>query len=133
MKFSIVDSEKTNNFTDPTIQTKIMSLWENNGLIIGKVLKEGLTVACVYHDYQTNYKGDYTVSLCQEDMTNGVFDTSKYQWQAYKVDINDKLGVINTWQKIWSDEENHKINRVYDFDFEQYKPNGEISIVVAIF
>lgn len=39
MKFSIVDSEKTNNFTDPTIQTKIMSLWENNGLIIGKVLK----------------------------------------------------------------------------------------------
>lgn len=133
MKFSIVDSEKTNNFTDPTIQTKIMSLWENNGLIIGKVLKEGLTVACVYHDYQTNYKGDYTVSLCQEDMTNGVFDTSKYQWQAYKVDINDKLGVINTWQKIWSDEENHKINRIYDFDFEQYKPNGEISIVVAIF
>ncbi|MEX0380004.1 transcriptional regulator [Leuconostoc sp. MS02] len=133
MKFSIVDSEKTNNFTDPTIQTKIMSLWENNGLIIGKVLKEGLTVTCVYHDYQTNYKGDYTVSLCQEDMTNGIFDTSKYQWQAYKVDINDKLGVINTWQKIWSDEENHKINRVYAFDFEQYKPNGEISIVVAIF
>lgn len=66
-------------------------------------------------------------------MTNGVFDTSKYQWQAYKVDINDKLGVINTWQKIWSDEENHKINREYAFDFEQYKPNGEISIVVAIF
>lgn len=51
----------------------------------------------------------------------------------YKVDVNDKLGVINTWQKIWLDEENHKINRVYDFDFEQYKPNGEISIVVAIF
>ena len=40
-----------------------------------------------------------------------------------KVDSNDKSGVINTWKRIWSDEDNHKINRVYDFDFEQYKFN----------
>jgi hypothetical protein len=104
-----------------------------NSLGIKQFLKEDLTIACVYHEYQTNYKDDYTVSLCKEDNTNGVFDTSKYQWEVYKVDVNDKLGVINTWQKIWLDEENHKINRVYDFDFEQYKPNGEISIAVAIF
>jgi len=133
MKFLILDSERTNNFTDPNIQTKIMSLWEKNSLGIKQFLKEDLTIACVYHEYQTNYKHDYTVSLCKEDNTNGVFDTSKYQWEVYKVDVNDKLGVINTWQKIWLDEENHKINRVYDFDFEQYKPNGEISIAVAIF
>jgi len=133
MKFLILDSERTNNFTDPNIQTKIMSLWEKNSLGIKQFLKEDLTIACVYHEYQTNYKDDYTVSLCKEDNTNGVFDTSKYQWKMYKVDVNDKLGVINTWQKIWLDEENHKINRVYDFDFEQYKPNGEISIAVAIF
>jgi len=133
MKFLILDSERTNNFTDPNIQTKIMSLWEKNSLGIKQFLKEDLTIACVYHEYQTNYKDDYTVSLCKEDNTNGVFDTSKYQWEVYKVDVNDKLGVINTWQKIWLDEENHKINRVYDFDFEQYKPNGEISIAVAIF
>jgi len=133
MKFLILDSERTNNFTDPNIQTKIMSLWEKNSLGIKQFLKEDLTIACVYHEYQTNYKDDYTVSLCKEDNTNGVFDTSKYQWKVYKVDVNDKLGVINTWQKIWLDEENHKINRVYDFDFEQYKPNGEISIAVAIF
>ncbi|MBZ6003705.1 transcriptional regulator [Leuconostoc gelidum subsp. aenigmaticum] len=133
MKFLILDSERTNNFTDPNIQTKIMSLWEKNSLGIKQFLKEDLTIACVYHEYRTNYKDDYTVSLCKEDDINGVFDTSKYQWKVYKVDVNDKLGVINTWQKIWLDEENHKINRVYDFDFEQYKPNGEISIVVAIF
>ena len=126
MKFLILDSERTNNFTDPNIQTKIMSLWEKNSLGIKQFFKEDLTIACVYHEYQTNYKDDYTVSLCKEDNTNGVFDTSKYQWKVYKVDVNDKLGVINTWQKIWLDEENHKINRVYDFDFEQYKPNGEM-------
>ncbi len=28
MKFSILDSKRTNNFTNPKIQTKIMSLWE---------------------------------------------------------------------------------------------------------
>lgn len=30
MKFTILDSDQTNNFTDPHIESKIKSLWEKN-------------------------------------------------------------------------------------------------------
>lgn len=132
MNFSILETERTNNFTDPAIQTKIGSLWKRNAVTVQKVLKEGGTIACVYHDYQTDFKGDYSVSLCKEDYANPHFDTSNYQWKTYVVDSTDDLGIINTWHAIWLDEERGNINRVYAFDFEQYNPNGEINILVAI-
>ncbi|MGM0125213.1 hypothetical protein IGI37_002611 [Enterococcus sp. AZ194] len=132
MKFSILKSERTNNFTDPAIQTKILSLWEINASTVQETFEKGGTIVCVYHAYQTNYKGDYSVSLCPEEVADGIFDTTKYQWKEYIVDSDDKLGVINTWQKIWAEEDNQQIKRVYDFDFEQYKANGEVSIFVAI-
>lgn len=127
MKISILDSKRTNNFTDPEIQTKIMSMWEKVDLG-----QEDLTIACIYREYQADYRGDYTVSLCKENSLEGIFDTSKYQWKEYIVDTNDKEGIINTWKKIWCDEDNYKIKRIYNFDFEQYKQNGEVSILVAV-
>lgn len=132
MKFTLLDTKRTNNFNDPDIQRKIMSLWEKNTADIEIFMKEGLKIACIYHNYESNYKGDYSVSICKEDNINGLLDTSKYTWKEYKVDTKDELGVINTWRSIWSDEENEKIQRVYTFDFEQYSPNGDISIFVAV-
>ncbi|MDO4667756.1 MAG: effector binding domain-containing protein [Streptococcus sp.] len=132
MKFSIIDSKRTNNFSDPKIETKIMSLWKDNFSEIDIIKNEKLSIASVYHDYESNYKGDYTVSICKEDNLKGNFDTERYKWKEYKVDNDDEMGIYNTWKKIWSDEENNIIERVYDFDFEHYKSNGEISIFVAI-
>lgn len=132
MKFTILDSDRTNNFTDPHIESKIKTLWEKNHTHIQECLKEGITIVCLYHDYQSNYKGDYTVSLGKEDNDYGIFNTSNYEWREFKVNSADPLGVINTWKKIWLAEDNQEINRVYDFDFEQYSPNGQISIFVAI-
>lgn len=61
-----------------------------------------------------------------------MFNTSNYEWREFKINSADPLGVINTWKKIWLAEDNQEINRVYDFDFEQYSPNGQTSIFVAI-
>lgn len=132
MKFTVLDSDQTNNFTDPHIVSKIKELWERNHTHIQKYLKEDITIVCLYHDYYSNYKGDYTVSLGIEDNDYGIFNTSNYEWMEFKVSSADPSGVINTWKKIWLAEDNHEINRVYNFDFEQYSPNGQISIFVAI-
>lgn len=132
MKFSILNTTKTNNFHDPEIQTKIMGLWEESGETIQRALKEGKVAACIYHDYASNYKGDYLVSIAIEDSRSGAFDTSVYQWKEYPVDESDKLGVLKTWEKIWEEEEQHLIKRVYAFDFESYRPDGRVAIHVAI-
>lgn len=133
MKFSVLDSIRTNNFTDPDMSKKVQHLWEKNNMEVQKFLKEGIVIAGIYHNYQSDYKGDYTLSLSREDDMKGTFDTSDHQWKEYLVDAKDKLGVYNTWKKIWVDEDNHKIKRVYDFDFEQYYPNGEVSIKIAVY
>lgn len=132
MKLTILDTERTNNFNDADIQGKMAALWQHNMLAVKKASNEGLTIACVYYKYESNYQGDYSVALCKEDSNSGVFDTANNSWEEYPVDSNDKLGIIHTWQKIWSDEDKKKIDRAYTFDFEQYLPNGDISILVAI-
>lgn len=47
-----------------------------------------------------------------------------YLYHDYQLDI------LNTLKKIWLEEVNHEINRVYNF--EQSSPNSQISIFVAI-
>lgn len=132
MKFSVFNSIKTNNFTDPDIQSKISSLWDNYMADVKKAFNGNLTIACVYHDYETDYKGDYIVSLCKEDELDGIFDTDQYTWKEYPVDVSHKNAVYNTWKQIWHDEDCNKLDRVYGFDFEQYSSNGQISIFIAI-
>lgn len=132
MKLAILDTKRTNNFNDAALQEKMVALWQHNMPAVKKASNEGLTVACVYCNYESNYQGDYSVALCKEDSNSGVFDTANNSWKEYPVDSNDKLGIIHTWQKIWSDEDEQKIDRAYTFDFEQYLPNGAISILVAI-
>lgn len=132
MKLAILDTKRTNNFNDAALQEKMVALWQHNMPAVKKASNEGLTVGCVYCNYESNYQGDYSVALCKEDSNSGVFDTANNSWKEYPVDSNDKLGIIHTWQKIWSDEDEQKIDRAYTFDFEQYLPNGTISILVAI-
>ncbi|BAQ57126.1 transcriptional regulator [Lactobacillus acetotolerans] len=133
MKFTIMDTKRTNNFNDPDIKQKIKSLWKENTSSINDAKRQGLTIASVYYDYESNYKSDYSISLCKESNSNADFDTAKYHWKEYKVNPNDKTSIPKTWNKIWNDEKKHLIKRVYDFDFEQYKPDGKITIFVAIY
>lgn len=132
MKFSILNTIRGNNFTDPDIQVKLMDFWKQNGSFLKEAKEQDKIVAAVYHDYESDYKGDYLVSICKESEADYAFDTSAYLWKEYVVSKNDEQGIVNTWKKIWSDEEAQVINRVYDFDVEKYAPNGEISILIAV-
>lgn len=132
MKFLISNTIRANNFNDSDIQEKLLSLWQQNGSFVAHTKKLKKNVAAVYHDYESDYKGDYSVSICKETKVDSVFDTSKYQWKEYEVDVSDKFGIFNTWKKVWADEEANIIHRVYDFDFESYAPTGEVSIFIAV-
>lgn len=39
---------------------------------------------------------------------------------------------FKTWNQIWDDEKNQLIDRVYDFDYEEYLPDGQVRIKVAV-
>ena len=132
MKFSIMATERTNNFTDSAIQAKITGLWEKNSEAVKKAAEKGMVIACVYHEYESNYQGDYAVSLCFEETEQADFDTEKYTWKMYPVDRRDAQGILTTWRQIWSEEENQQLQRKYSFDFEQYAPDGEVAIFIAI-
>lgn len=131
MKFTRLNTIRTNNFQDPEIQTKIMELWKESEKSIQDAGTQGKVIACVYHEYESNYTGDYSVSIAIEDKLKGEFDTAVFEWKVYPVDPSDDLGIVNTWKKIWAQEEQQLINRVYAFDFESYT-NGEIAINVAV-
>lgn len=115
MKFKIVKSDRINYYD-----------------YMQNYLKNGLTIVCLYYDYDKNYKGDFTISLGIEDKERGVFNTSDYEWKEYKVKSNSQIDVFDTWKKIWLEEANYKINRAYYFDYEEYSPNGQISIFITI-
>ena len=132
MKFSIMATERTNNFTDSAIQAKITGLWEKNSEAVKKAAEKGTVIACVYHEYESNYQGDYAVSLCFEETEQADFDTEKYTWKKYPIDRRDAQSILTTWRQIWSEEENQQLQRKYSFDYEQYAPDGEVAIFIAI-
>ena len=132
MKFSIMATERTNNFTDSAIQAKITGLWEKNSEAVKKAAEKGTVIACVYHEYESNYQGDYAVSLCFEETEQADFDTDKFTWKKYPIDRRDAQSILTTWRQIWSEEENQQLQRKYSFDYEQYAPDGEVAIFIAI-
>ncbi|MCH4168905.1 MAG: transcriptional regulator [Streptococcaceae bacterium] len=132
MKFEILETIRTNNFTDLEMSNKFIELWRNNADQVKLFFESGLTVACVYHQYLSDYQGDYCASLCKETKNKSDFDTANFSWLSYSVDVSDELGVYHTWQKIWADEADRKINRLYNFDYEKYEASGQVSIMIAI-
>ncbi|WP_404357489.1 hypothetical protein LG291_03545 [Cytobacillus firmus] len=60
MNLTIIKSVRTNNFKDETIVHKITEMWKEASSILRNQdeVKYGL-----YYDYETDYKGDYTLSV----------------------------------------------------------------------
>lgn len=132
MKFSIFDTARTNNFKDAAIQEKIIGLWQRNALAIAQAKEQGKTIVAVYHEYESDYKGDYSVSIGTETETASVFDTADYRWKEYAVDASDEFGILNTWKQIWAEEDAQTLHRAYGFDYEAYTPTGEQAIFIGI-
>lgn len=130
MNLTIIKSVRTNNFKDENIMQKISEMWKEASSILRNQneVKYGL-----YYDYESDYKGDYTLSVAIEssdnDSTIKIPNTTKYE--IFEVDTLDELGILNAWREIWDLEEKGDLERDYSFDFEKYYPNGQIEIHIA--
>jgi predicted transcriptional regulator YdeE len=131
MNLTIIKSVRTNNFKDEAIMQKISEMWKEASSILGNQdeVKYGL-----YYDYESDYKGDYTLSVAiksgDNDSTVKIPETTKYQ--IFEVDTLDELGILNAWREIWDREEKGDLERSYSFDFEKYYPNGQVEIHIAV-
>ncbi|MEK3822961.1 effector binding domain-containing protein [Cytobacillus sp. FSL W8-0315] len=131
LKLSIINSMRTNNFNDERIMQKITELWKEASERLTK--NESITYG-VYYEYESDYKGDYSLSVAIEDK-NGetIIDIPKNEkYEIYKVDSSKEQGIYNTWREIWDQEETGSLKRAYSYDFEKYYSNGEVEIHIAI-
>lgn len=87
----------------------------------------------LYHEYESDYKGDYTLCVAIEGKDKSsiiIPDCTKYE--IFKVDTSDEQGIFNTWNEIWKKEDEGKLKRAYTFGFEKYYPDGNIDIYIAV-
>ncbi|MFA9559179.1 GyrI-like domain-containing protein [Evansella sp. AB-rgal1] len=131
MNLTIIKSVRTNNFKDKTIMQKITDMWKE----ASSALKNHHEVTYgLYYDYESDYKGNYTLSVAIEsndnDFTMKIPNNSKYE--IFEVDTSSESGILNTWKEIWEREEKRDLERAYSFDYEKYYPNGQIEIHIAI-
>ncbi|MBE1442788.1 GyrI-like domain-containing protein [Paenibacillus sp. OAS669] len=131
MKLTIINDVRTNNFNDYLLLQKITGLWKEAS---NSLTNRDIIIYGVYHDYESDYKGDYTLSVAFEDSKSEssleIPDSAEYE--IFNVDSAEEQGVINTWRKIWERENSGTLKRAYTYDFEKYYPNGEIEIYIAI-
>ncbi|UFT98411.1 effector binding domain-containing protein [Radiobacillus kanasensis] len=131
MKMYMINSIRTNNFSDKEIMEKIQTMWEESS---SKLENYNGIVYGIYFDYESDYKGDYSLSVAIEDDHGDslVEIPNDEKYEVFKVDATNEQGIIKTWNKIWQLEEAGSLDRVYSYDFEKYYSNGEIEIHIAI-
>lgn len=131
MQLTILQSIRTNNFMDELVMEKISGMWKEAS---GRITKhDGMTYG-VYHEYESDYKGDYTLSVAIEmnEKLPSIEIPDSERFEIFTVDPSDEQGIFKTWQKIWALEEEGRLERAYSYDFEKYSPNGDIEIHIAI-
>lgn len=123
MKLKIIQTIKTNNFA-PDFNTQVKTLMEK--------AKPELPYVVLYHNYQGNYHNDYEMSICKivtkEHDFN--FDTKDFIEFAHgRFTISN---LVEAWQKAWAMEDQHTIERKYDYDLEYYTNDGKFSIFLSL-
>lgn len=131
MKLHVINSIRTNNFNDPHIIQKIKILWKES---YQKLDNYRDNIYGLYDQYESNYKGDYRLSVAVEHphQTTSITIPENEKYEVFKVNTTDDQGIINTWNKIWKLEESGVLQRKYSYDFEKYYPNGEVEIYIAV-
>lgn len=131
MNLYAINSIRTNNFKDEQIMSKIQTMWEEAFRQLGKYRGN---VYGLYYDYQSNYRGDYSLSVAiEEDRGGARFHLPNHdRYEVFKVDTADEQGLLKAWSKIWDQEEAGLLKRTYSCDFEKYYPAGEVEIYIAI-
>ncbi|WP_373756650.1 GyrI-like domain-containing protein [Streptococcus ferus] len=118
---------KTNNFRDPQLPKKFEELWEKAAGLFQ--LEE--PIYAIYHDYESDYKGDYAVSIALERPLDGAKSLTVPK-QDYAIFPTTREEIPQTWQEIWHLEEMGQLNRLYQLDFEKYESDGKVSIYIGV-
>src|SRR5690625_1722447 len=130
MELKIIEKIRTNNFNNEHVMQKISDMWKKASTILAG---KNVNVYGLYHEYASNYKGDYTLCVAIEGKDESslvIPENTKYE--IFKVDTSGDQGAFNTWNKIWKKEEAGQLRRAYTYDFEKYYPYGNIDIYIAI-
>jgi predicted transcriptional regulator YdeE len=122
-KLYIINSVETNNFNDSQIMQKIGGLWQKVAKLPNNITKYG-----VYHNYESDFKGNYVFSVAIESNNESAPLEIDGDYMVFNVDTNAETPIVKAWKEIWS----MSINRSYTFDFEQYNPDGTIQIYIAV-
>lgn len=136
---------RTSNQDEMKGAGKMASLWNRfyaegfSEKIANKISDE---VISVYHDYESDSTGPYSVILGMKveqsaPLPDGLsmiqIPEQKYQVFTCAQGALPEV-VIQGWQTIWSLEKSHEIDRRYTFDLEVYPavPGGDVKIWIAI-
>ncbi|MDQ0217905.1 putative transcriptional regulator YdeE [Peribacillus cavernae] len=109
---------------------KIKTMWEKASR---SLTQHQNSIYGVYYDYETDYKGNYSLGVGIEDNGTSFIEIPNTEhYKIFSVDTTDEQGILKAWSRIWSLEEAGTLKRAYTFDYEKYYPNGEIEIYIAI-
>lgn len=121
-----ISSIRTNNFNDPNMMEKFTKLWSDtinnhgsNSILYG-----------IYHEYEGNYKNDYTVTTATDTKISD--DIICLPDNNYQIFSTDRENLVSTWQTIWQLEEQGKLQRTYQYDFEKYLLDGTVEIHIGV-
>jgi len=107
MELVIIEKIRTNNFNDEHVMQKITDMWKNASAAL---LNKDDNVYGLYYEYESNYKGDYTLCVAVEGKDEpSIVISENTKYEIFKVNTNDDQGIFNTWNEIWKKEdEGHK-------------------------
>lgn len=129
MRLKTLGTVRTNNFTDKDILSKINNLWQST---VNSALQQ-TTLYGVYYQYKSDYRGDYTLAIAiDDDNAEDIIIPDDTHYRVFSVDVGEDNGVYKTWQKIWQLEQQGKLIRSYNVDYEKYTPDGQIDIYISI-
>lgn len=133
MKLNRIQSIRTNNFKDPDMLEKIQHVWKE--AYQQQQQDATSTLYGVYYDYESNYKGDYSLSTAVANDHRSVESLDIPEdapYRIFQVNGTDKQKVLQQWKQIWQLEESGELIRAYTVDYEKYEPDGTVSIHIAV-
>lgn len=131
MKLYRIQSIRTNNFKDTEMLEKIQHVWNE----AYQQQSSASTLYGVYYDYESDYKGDYSLSTAvagNEVSAESLDIPEDAPYRIFQVDGTDKQKVLQQWKQIWQLEESGELIRAYTVDYEKYEPDGTVSIHIAV-
>jgi len=122
---------------------KIAPLWGRFYTEILPTLDDNATVYDVYHNYESDFNGEFDVLVgadilkVTEEMKSVELEAGKYL--MFPVQGQLPQAIIDTWEKIWAyfddpsiDDPSIDERRAYETDFELYKSAEVVEIYIGV-